>query len=395
MSRCGIINNGNECYINATLQCLAISPFVREFIKRYNKEDDKLIDVINKFNLGQFKAQDIKIECSKILTEQSATLSNDDKKILLQLIKHSYDIFIYISFKEIIRKLNDKETKNKNINNRAFMSIASELSRGSAFEHLFSGDQNDPHELMAYLLDKLHNAKSTSVPIDIPQNIDSLDVYYRLYLTQFKERYENDYSYFVKNLYYYILNCIECSKCKHKSYNLSPNDILCVSIPETQQNAKDNKDQSNITTIYDCLNEMFKIDNITYKCENCQNTDGNLMEKKILSKPKTLIIKLKRYANSEYGNSAVKINKMVYYPEYINMQKYYCGELPQNYKLYAIINHSGTINGGHYYSYIKNLKDDNKTFEDQWVCCNDAQVVNISEEEAMTSKNAYILFYSL
>lgn len=162
------------------------------------------------------------------------------------------------------------------------MSIASELSRGSAFEHLFSGEQNDPHELMAYLLDKLHNAKSTTVPIDIPQHIDSLDVYYRLYLTQFKARYENDYSYFVKNLYYYILNCIECSKCKHKSYNLSPNDILCVSIPETQQNAKDNKDQSNITTIYDCLNEMFKIDNITYKCENCQNTEGNLMEKNII-----------------------------------------------------------------------------------------------------------------
>lgn len=107
------------------------------------------------------------------------------------------------------------------------------------------------------------------------------------------------------------------------------------------------------------------------------------------------MIKLKRYSNSEYGNAAVKINKMVYYPEYINMQKYYCGELPQNYKLYAIINHSGTINGGHYYSYIKNLKDDNKTFEDQWICCNDAQVVNITEEDAMTSNNAYILFYTL
>ena len=119
------------------------------------------------------------------------------------------------------------------------------------------------------------------------------------------------------------------------------------------------------------------------------------MEKKILSKPKTLIIKLKRYSNTQYGNRPVKISKMVYYPKYINMQKYYCGELEQNYKLYAIINHVGSINGGHYYSFIKNLKDDNKTFDDQWICCNDSQVSNISEEEAMSSENAYILFYTL
>jgi ubiquitin C-terminal hydrolase len=230
------------------------------------------------------------------------------------LSKHSYDIFIYISFKEIIRKINDKDSKTKYVNNRAFMSITNELSRGSAFEHLFSGEQNDPHELLAYLLDKLHNAKSSIVPIDIPDNIDNLDIYYRLYLTQFKARYENDYSYFVKNLYYYILNCIKCSKCDHKSYNLTPNDILCVAIPDIKdiQNAQlqtsDDK-KTNIITIYDCLNEMFKIDNITYKCENCSNCEGNLMEKKILSKPKTLIIKLKRYTNSQFGNRMVKINK--------------------------------------------------------------------------------------
>ena len=282
MSRYGIRNDGNQCFINATLQCLAISPFIREFIKRYSKEDENLIEVINKYNLGQYKAEDIKEECKKILVEQSETISIEDKNILLHLIKNSYDIFIYISFKEIIRKLNDKDKQCKTINNKAFISIIHELTKDSMFEHLFSGEQNDPHELMAYLLDKLHNAKSTSVPIDIPSNINNLDIYYQLYLTQFKSRYENDYSYFVKNLYYYILNCIECSKCKHKSYNLSPNDILCVSIPDLKDiknTQSTDGTQSNIITIYDCLNEMFKTDNINYKCEKCNNTEGNLMEK--------------------------------------------------------------------------------------------------------------------
>lgn len=402
MARCGIKNNGNECFVNSTLQCLAVSPFILEFIKRYTKEDEKLSGVITKYNLGQYRAENIKDECNKILLEESISnpITNEDKKILLHIIKHSYDIFIYITFREIIKKINAKDSKI--INNRGFMSITNELTKDTAFEHLFSGEQNDPHELLAYLLDKLHDSKSTSVPIDIPENIENLDIYYRLYLTQFKARYENDYSHFVKNLYYYILNCIECSKCKHKSYNLSPNDILCLSIPEIEelqdiQPSKDLQENKipNIITIYDCLNEMFKIDNITYKCENCNNTEGNLMEKKILSKPKTLIIKLKRYSNTQYGNRPVKISKMIYYPKTINMQKYYCGELEQNYKLYAIINHVGSINGGHYYSFIKNLQADNKTFDDQWICCNDSQVSNISEEEAMSSENAYILFYTL
>lgn len=407
MAKCGIRNTGNECFLNATLQCLSVSPFILDFIKRYNKEDDKLFEVIRKFGLGKYKAQEINEKCNIILQEQSETISIEDKTILLHLKKHSYDIFIYISFREIIRKLTDKDNQDKIINNNAFMSITNELTKDTAFENLFSGEQNDPHELMAFLLDKLHNAKTSVVPIDIPSNINNLDMYYRLFITQFKARYENDYSYFVKNLYYYILNCIECSKCKHKSYNLTPNDILCVSIPEedtttksddtTVNNTLANNKSSEATNIYNCLNEMFKIDTIDYKCEKCNNTEGNLMEKKILSKPKTLIIKLKRYntINTIIGSRTVKINKMIYYPDTINMQKYYCGELTQNYKLYAIINHTGNMNGGHYYSYIKNLQDDNKTFDDQWICCNDARVYNISNEEAMTSNNAYILFYTL
>ena len=392
MSHPGIRNTGNECFLNATLQCLSVSPFIREFILRYTKKDIQLLEVIDKFNLGKFKADDIKFECKRILSEQSETINIDEKIILEQLIKHSFDIFIYISFKEIIRLLSDNDNKDKIISNSSFISISRELSKNTSFSHLFSGQQCDPHEFMVYLLEKLHNAKSSIISINIPENVNELDIYSSLRLKDLKSRYENDYSYFVKNLYYYILNCVQCSKCKHKSDKVEPHNTLCLSIPDTLSNETSNE-SSNIN-LYDCLNEMFKIDNSDYKCEKCDNRENNLKEEKILSEPKTLIINLKRYGSIS-RNRTERINKMIKYPSILNMQNYYCGDEELNkYKLYAIINHTGTMNSGHYYSYIKTLQDDDKTFNEQWICCNDSRVSNITEEEAMNSQNAYILFYT-
>ena len=390
MSLSGLNNQGNQCFINATFQCLSNTSTFREFIKIYEKQDIKLIQVINKFNLGKFKAQAIKNECIKILKNQeesdseSISITDNEKQILKHIIKYSCDIYIYISFKDIMKKLIEK--KNKVISIESFMSITEELSRDTGFDHLFNGEQNDPHEFMMYLFDKIHNAKLSQVKISNPENILDLEIYSRLLFTDFKSRYENNYSYLVKNLYYYILNCIECSNCKNKSNSVCPNDILCLSIPETK----------NDITIYDCLNEMFKIDNISYVCEKCKNSEGNLIEKKILSEPpSSFIIKLKRYASNN-SNRITKINKMIHYPNILNIQKYFCGNnVLKEYKLHGIINHSGSINGGHYYSYVKSLKEDNKTFDDQWIVCNDSRVNTISEEEAMSSQNAYILFYSI
>ena len=391
MSLSGINNTGNICFINSTFQCMSNTPMFREFIKIYIKQDMRLIEVINKFNLGKFKAKEIKIECAKILLENEHTdsitdsITDSEKQILKHIIKHSFDIYIYISFKDVMKKLIEK--KNKVINIDSFMSITEELSKDTGFEHLFSGEQNDPHEFMMYLFDKIHNSKVSQVKISNPENLSDLEIYSRLLFLDFKSRYENNYSYLVKNLYYYILNCIECSNCKNKSNSVCPNDILCLSIP----------DLPNDITIYDCLNEMFKIDNINYVCEKCKNSEGNLIEKKLLSEPpSSLIIKLKRYAAINNSNRITKINKMIAYPDILNIQKYFCGNnILKEYKLHGIINHTGSMNGGHYYSYVKNLKEDNKTFNEQWECCNDSRVSNISDEEAMSSQNAYILFYSI
>ena len=384
MSISGIKNPGNNCFMIVALQCLSNTPVIRKFIENYNSQDLKLISIINKYSLGQYKAKDIKVQCSKLLISNAETLDVSEKHILSHLVKYSYDIYIYISFKDIMQRLN--KTNSKVLSIASFISITEELTKGQDFEHLFNGEQNDPHEFIVYLFDKIDNAQKTQITINKPLCIEELDLYSKLYFEDFKSRYENNYSYLVKNLYYYILNCIECSKCKHKSHNVCPNNILCLSIPEINGNI----------TLYDCLDDMFKLDTISYECEKCKNTESNLMEKKILSDPpSSLILTIKRYSKTK-NTRMIKKNNMVYYPETLNIQKYFCGkDILKEYKLRSIINHTGSINGGHYYSYVKKLQDDNKTFDDNWVCCNDSQVNNITNEEAMSSQNAYMLFYSI
>lgn len=393
MSHCGIRNHGNECFINASLQCLSASPFIIDFINNYSIEDETLINIINKFNLGQYEANEMKNKCSIIISQNKNNLSIVENKILQQLSNNSLDIYVYITFKEIIKNLTNKS--DSIINNSSFISILKEISKHTGFDHLFTGEQNDPHEFMAFLLDILHKSKKSNVTVTIPDNFEDLDIYYKLYLKNLKSRYENDYSLFVKNFYYYILNCVECYKCKNKSYDVCPSDIMCVSIPTS--NADIN--------IYDCIHEMFKVELIDYKCEKCQNTINNRIEKKLLSKPKTIIIKIKRYVNDNFMNRLIKVNNMIPYPEIMNLKSYICGEGPHNYELYGVINHTGTMQGGHYYSFIKKPLDHNirknnsvshtSSFNKQWICCNDSQVTNITDIEALSSQYAYILFYNL
>ena len=141
---------------------------------------------------------------------------------------------------------------------------------------------------------------------------------------------------------------------------------------------------------------MFKVESIQYKCEKCNNYEDNIMEKKILTKSKTLVLKIKRYYT--LGNRIVKNNKNIKYPSILTMNPYIIGGIEDtglNYELYGIINHVGGLNSGHYYSFIKKYNESNNKFYKQWYCCNDSQVTEISNEEALTSENAYILFYNL
>lgn len=397
MNKCrGIFNHGNECYLNSALQCLAVSPFILNFINEYNQHDLNIINIIKKYNLSSYRVNQINIEADKLIKKKdSLNIPEKDIEILEYIINNNYLLFIYLVFKEIILNLNNNNPQI--LENIQFIAINKEIANHFNYEELFNGEQNDPHEVMVYLLDKIHDAKKSRININKnKEEYNDLDEYTKLYLNHYKKMYENNYSLFVKNFYYQILSCIQCNKCKNITNNVSSNDILCISIPDNLINKKTSFLEPSLpnkeVSIYDCLNNMFKIETIDYKCEKCNNNKNNKIEKKIMNIPKTLIMKIKKYYNID--NKMIKNNQLIKYPPILDIQNYIIGNESVKYELYAIINHVGFINSGHYYSYVKKYNIKKNTFYNEWQCCNDSNIKTITDEEALNSENAFMLFYN-
>ncbi|XP_037399625.1 ubiquitin carboxyl-terminal hydrolase 9-like [Pygocentrus nattereri] len=57
------------------------------------------------------------------------------------------------------------------------------------------------------------------------------------------------------------------------------------------------------------------------------------------------------------------------------------------YDLYAVVNHSGDRNGGHYNAAIKSFEDN------QWYCFDDSSVTKYSVDALQKSRLAYLLMY--
>ena len=383
----GLNNNGNDCFINSAMQCLAASPFIHEFIQNYKTDDIQLMNIINKYNLGKIEPKHMKHTIIQILLNNTNIIS-DDKKILTHFCNHSDDIFIYLCVKNIINNLHSRTNNITNCNN--LISVAREITVGSEINNLFTGEQNDPHELMVFLLDKLHNSKSSEANINLPNNFNTLEPYLKLYITHLKSTFSHNSSLFVKNFYYYMLNTINCNMCHKQSHDVSNNDIMCVSIPTQKLNNTTSNDTQ--ISIEDCINDMFKLEYIEYTCEHCGNKLNNSSYKKIITTPKILIIKIKRYF--QIGNNLCKNNKFITYPETLDISQHITTK-NTNYSLYGVINHVGTMNSGHYYTYIKkyNIDAEKLIFSNDWYICNDRTISEISLSDVLVSKNAYMLFY--
>ncbi|KAL1188764.1 Ubiquitin carboxyl-terminal hydrolase 2 [Cardamine amara subsp. amara] len=112
--------------------------------------------------------------------------------------------------------------------------------------------------------------------------------------------------------------------------------------------------------------------------------------------PPVLTIHLKRFSQDLRGRLS-KLNGHVAFKEVIDLRQYMdsrcSGEDPPMYRLAGLVEHSGTMRGGHYVAYVRGgqrVKETNSS--SVWYNVSDAYVRQVSLEKVLHSE-AYILFY--
>ncbi|MBZ3871891.1 Ubiquitin carboxyl-terminal hydrolase 45 [Sciurus carolinensis] len=234
-----------------------------------------------------------------------------------------------------------------------------------------------------------------------------------------------------------------------ESQPLSVSSNLCFSEEKhmkshSAQNAFQTLSQSYVTTskecsVQSCLYQFTSMEllmgNNKLLCENCTEKkqkyqkETNSAEKKaegvytnarkqllISAVPAILILHLKRFHQA--GLSLRKVNRHVDFPLTLDLAPF-CSATCKNvsvgdkvlYGLYGIVEHSGSMRGGHYTAYVKvripsrnllehitgkknvpGLKEPDSESGGQWVHISDTYVQMVPESRALSAQ-AYLLFY--
>eukprot|EP00347_Sterkiella_histriomuscorum_P008234 403345866 len=149
-------------------------------------------------------------------------------------------------------------------------------------------------------------------------------------------------------------------------------------------------------SIYDCISWFSQEETLTgndkWYCSQCKQHQNALKKMELYRAPEFLIIHLKRFSHQRASFfSSRKIQELIDFPvEGLDLRNY-CLQSSSNkeqyiYDLYAVSNHYGSLNGGHYTAFAQN------PINKRWYEFDDSDVSRIDSSKIAT-KASYVLFY--
>ncbi|WZZ75534.1 hypothetical protein YC2023_086904 [Brassica napus] len=165
----------------------------------------------------------------------------------------------------------------------------------------------------------------------------------------------------------------------------------CNSVSETFENSLglslEIEHVDNLQSALDSFTRVEKLDE-PMTCDNCKEKVSKEKQLLLYKLPQVVTFHLKRFKNN--GFFMEKIFNHVKFPLEIDLQPYMVrsqnNEVTAKYRLYAFVEHFGSLAYGHYSSYVRSAP---KT----WHQFDDKQVTRIDEDRVL-SQDAYILFYA-
>ena len=353
----GLANLGNTCFANACLQCLSHTYELNDFLS--NGDADYKKHLSNKPESVLLVEWD---DLRKLMWSQNCVISPGR----------------FINTVQRIAKITNRD--------------------------LFTGwSQNDLPEFLLFLFDSFHNALTREVIMDIKGNIKTKkDEMGKACYEMMKTQYTKDYSEFL-NIFFGIHVSV-LTPIPEQPLRVNPEDSIYLSIrPEpymlihlpipSREELHIEKTDKNIT-LFDCFDKHCERESL--EGENAWfnetiNKKQNVHKRLLFwSLPNVMIIDIKRFITS-YTNRRMKKNQQfIDIPiSNVDFSKYVEGYAKETfiYDLYAICNHHGQIEGGHYSATIKNSNG-------KWYNFNDTQVKEILITDNIISGNTpYCLFY--
>lgn len=173
------------------------------------------------------------------------------------------------------------------------------------------------------------------------------------------------------------------------------------SIPSMAEGSKRTESIEDLLTLFSTPETLKEEDKIS--CSHCNLKECSQKRTRLVHLPQILILHIKRFKYSG-TQGLTKNNQLITFDELLNLAPF-CDPPPdesfisdeeelvkkqskvkqsQSYRLKAVINHQGSLSGGHYFSYVQE--------GDHWREFNDESVTEVSQSKLVSSK-AYILIY--
>ena len=329
----GLANLGNTCFINSCIQIISHTYELNDFLENENNYKKKL-----------------KNKCDSVLLIEW----NNLRKLLWE--------------------------KNCIVSPVKFIKTIQTIAEKKKIEIFTGYSQNDISEFLLFLVDCFHNSLAREIKINITGNPENeTDQLAINCFNMVKNMYTKEYSE-IWNMFYGIHVSEIISLQDNTKLKQTPEPYFIINLPIPTNNKS--------PSLIDCLNlyiegEELKGDNAWYNEDTKQKTD---IKKTILfwSFPNILVIDFKRFNSKNQKNQV-----LISFPlDNLDLSNYVIGYNKSSYiyELYGICNHSGSVYGGHYTSYVKNANG-------IWYHFNDTSVTQVSLVESIISPKAYVLFY--
>ena len=314
----------------------------------------------------------------------------------MQVLSHTYELNVFLEKKTYKKRLNNKFDsalliewdelreilwkENCIVSPFKYVKTVQKLAKLKG-QNMFTGfNQNDLPEFLIFIIDCFHNALSREVNMTIEGQIkDEKDKIAVKCFERIKAMYEKDYSE-IWNIFYGI----QVSQLEHaitgKKLSMVPEPFFIINLPIPENNKSPN--------LLDCFDLYVKSEILDG--DNCvldEETGEKVPVKKNImfwNFPTILAIDIKRF-NAMNRKKQILVDFPL---ENLNLSDYVIGYNKDSfiYDLYGVCNHSGSVMGGHYTSFVKNANG-------KWYHYNDTSVAEVGFPQQIVTPKAYCFFY--